>query len=186
MLNTMKVNSRLLRPKHVLEIIDEHGKYIDNINKDAAIIQVELEPTALGRYFPIALGIWADAPTAAQQLCDALANLQARAAVEAWTETLKSDRAAYLAQRDADADSASHPIQPSGLFKELRAALPENAAITMDAGTLCLQATDALNYHQPSSTLVAESQLGDVATLSRSAVAKHRCQHRREVFERNV
>ena len=37
MLNTMKVNSRLLRPKHVLEIIDEHGKYIDNINKDAEI-----------------------------------------------------------------------------------------------------------------------------------------------------
>ncbi len=121
----------------------------DNINKEAAIIQVELEPTALGRYFPIALGIWADAPTAARQLCDALGTLEARDAVEAWTETLKSDRAAYLAQRDADADSASHPIQPSGLFKELRAVLPEDAAVTMDAGTLCLQATDALNYYQP-------------------------------------
>ncbi len=121
----------------------------DNINKDAAIIQVELEPTALGRYFPIALGIWADAPTAAQQLCEALGNLEARAAVEAWTEALKSERTAYLAQRDADADSASHPIQPSGLFKELRAVLPQDVAITMDAGTLCLQATDALNYYQP-------------------------------------
>lgn len=62
---------------------------------------------------------------------------------------LKNQRTTYLAQRDADADSAAHPIQPSGLFKELRNVLPENAAITMDASTLCLQATDALNYHQP-------------------------------------
>ncbi len=121
----------------------------DNINKGAAIIQVELEPTAIGRYFPIALGIWADAPTAALQLCDALGNLEARAEVEAWTEALKTERAAYLQQRDREADSAAHPIQPSGLFKELRRVLPEDAAVTMDAGTLCLQATDALNYHQP-------------------------------------
>ena len=34
----------------------------DNINKDAAIIQVELDPTAIGRHFPVAVGIWADAP----------------------------------------------------------------------------------------------------------------------------
>ena len=43
----------------------------DNISEAADIIQVELEPTAIGRYFPVALGIWADAPTAALQLRDA-------------------------------------------------------------------------------------------------------------------
>ena len=43
------------------------------------------------------------------------------------------------------------PIQPSGLFKVLRKVLPENSSITMDAGTLCLQATDALNYFEPRS-----------------------------------
>ena len=68
----------------------------DNINRDAAIIQVELEPTALGRYFPIALGIWADAPTAAQQLCDALADQEARAEVEAWTQAYRDERSANL------------------------------------------------------------------------------------------
>ena len=34
----------------------------DNINEDAAIVQVELDPTAIGRHFPVALGIWGDAP----------------------------------------------------------------------------------------------------------------------------
>ena len=121
----------------------------DNINKDAEIIQVELEPTAIGRYFPITVGIWADAPTAAGQLCDALGTLEAKAEVEAWTVALKAERAAYLEKRDADADTTDQPIQPSGLFKMLRSVLPDDAAVTMDAGTLCLQATDALNYHQP-------------------------------------
>lgn len=120
----------------------------DNINKDAAIIHVELEPTAIGRYFPVALGIWADAPTAARQLTAALAGLEARAAVEAWTGAYKAERAAWLDKRDAEADGA-HPIQPSGLFRELRKVLPKDGAITMDAGTLCLQATDALEYWQP-------------------------------------
>ena len=121
----------------------------DNINEQADIIQVELEPTALGRYFPITLGIWADARATARQLCDELGKLEARAEVDAWTRTCIEERQNYLQQRDANAETEAHPIQPSGLYKELRAVLPKSAAITMDAGTLCLQATDALNYWEP-------------------------------------
>jgi len=120
----------------------------DNISETADIIQIELEPTAIGRYFPITLGIWADAPTAAQQLTNVITNLDARQDAENWTAIFQQERVDYLAKRDADADM-SNPIQPSGLFKTLRDVLPQNAAFTMDAGTLCLQATDAMNYFQP-------------------------------------
>ncbi|MGB0843978.1 MAG: thiamine pyrophosphate-binding protein [Alphaproteobacteria bacterium] len=123
----------------------------DNINQDAQIIQVELEPTALGRYFPISMGIWADAPATAIQLREAVLELEAKAEVEAWTQTFKDDRQAFLTKRDAEAASDVFPIQPSGLYKELRHVLPQDVAITMDAGTLCLQATDALNYWSPKS-----------------------------------
>ena len=121
----------------------------ENINEQAAIIQVELEPTAIGRYFPVAIGIWADARTAAQQLRDVLSNMEKRADVETWTQRYKSKRARYLEKRDSEAATDAHPIQPSGLFKALRDVLPRNTAVTMDAGTLCLQATDALNYWEP-------------------------------------
>lgn len=125
----------------------------DYISEAAKIIHIELEPTAIGRHFPVALGIWADAPTAARQLCRGLAKCRTesriRDAVEAWTRAYRDERVAYLANRDADADNTAHPIQPSGLFRVLRDVLPQNAAITMDAGTLCLQATDAMNYWQP-------------------------------------
>lgn len=122
----------------------------DNINRDAKIIQVELEPTAIGRFFPVELGIWADAPTVATQLTAALGDMSNRAKADAWTREFQAQRKAFLNTRDAEAIE-TNPMQPSGLFKALRGVLPQDAAITMDAGTLCLQATDALNYWNPKS-----------------------------------
>ena len=123
----------------------------DNINRDAKIIHVELDPTAIGRHFPVEIGIWADAPTAALQLVAALQLIKNRQLADQWTAAFKAERSAYLAKRDADAVVDTALIQPSGLFKTLRDVLPHDAAITMDAGTLCLQATDAMNYWQAKS-----------------------------------
>lgn len=123
----------------------------DNINKDASIIQIELEPTAIGRYFPVEIGLWSDAPAAASQLVKALEEIENRNLAGAWTNTYLKERKAYLEKRDEDADISTVPIQPSGMFKTLRDTLPQSAAVTMDAGTLCLQATDALNYWRPKS-----------------------------------
>ncbi len=122
----------------------------DNINQNAKIIQIELEPTAIGRYFPIALGIWADASHAAQQLSAEITQTrtQANASAQQWFADYEQARKIYRQARDDDADTTTHPTQPSGLFKSLRAVLPRNSAFTMDAGTLCLQATDAMNYYE--------------------------------------
>ncbi|MGB3314760.1 MAG: thiamine pyrophosphate-binding protein [Albidovulum sp.] len=151
------VASRLVREADVILALGTRVGFnatfysYDNINRDAAIIQVELEPTAIGRYFPVALGIWADAPTAAVQLTEAVGKLRDRASADTWTDAYKAERQAFLAKRDADAQVDAMPIHPSGLFKTLRDVLPHDAAVTMDAGTLCLQATDALNYWTPKS-----------------------------------
>ena len=123
----------------------------DNINRDAAIIHVELDPTAIGRYFPVTMGIWADARATAQQLTAAIKTAAMKAEVEAWTKTFQDERKAYRQQRDDDAVMTQQPMQPSGLFKTLRQVLPQDAAFTMDAGTLCLQATDAMEYWTPPS-----------------------------------
>ncbi len=121
----------------------------DNISKDAKIIQIEQEATALGRYFPIAIGIWGDAPGVAEQLVQAIRRTNAICQAEQWTETFQRQRRAYLEQRDTRAQLDADPIVPTALFKILRDVAPSNAAFTLDAGTLCLQATDALNYHTP-------------------------------------
>ena len=121
----------------------------DNINRDAAIIQVEIEPTEIGRHFPVALGIWADAPTVADQLAEAVRTAAAIREATQWTAQFQAERKAFLARRDAEAVMDETPIQPSGLFRAYRRVLPRDAAIVLDAGTMTLQATDALEYREP-------------------------------------
>ena len=121
----------------------------DNINRDAAIIQVEIEPTEIGRHFPVSMGIWADAATVADQLAEAVRSAAAVREASQWTAQFQAERRAFLARRDAEAVMDEAPIQPSGLFRAFRRVLPRDAAIVLDAGTMTLQATDALEYWEP-------------------------------------
>ena len=123
----------------------------DNINKRAKIIQIELEKKMLGRYFPISIGICADAATATNQIYNEIKKQKIILDVKKWTNSYLKERNIFLADREKINSNNIFPIQPSGLFKELRRVLPKNSAITLDAGTLCLQATDALEYYDPPS-----------------------------------
>ena len=123
----------------------------ENINKKAKIIQVELEKKMLGRYFPISVGICADAATATKQIYNEIKKQKIILNVKNWTNNYLKERSNFLNKRDRNRSLNKFPIQPSGLFKQLRKVLPKNSAITLDAGTLCLQATDALEYYNPPS-----------------------------------
>tara|TARA_Y100000591_G_scaffold111967_1_gene95497 strand:- start:161 stop:1858 length:1698 start_codon:yes stop_codon:yes gene_type:complete len=122
----------------------------ENINKEAKIIQVEIEKKMLGRYFPISLGINADASIIAKQLLKELKDKRIYLDVNDWTSSFKKNRLKFINNRNK-ISSKNFPIQPKALFKELRKVLPKNTAITLDAGTLCLQATDQLEYYNPPS-----------------------------------
>ena len=117
-----------------------------NLNPAAKIIQIELDQQAIGRYFPVAVGIWADAPTVAAQLVQALKNTSKRRQPDKWCSQFSDARRAWLVERDDKANMEASPIQPAALYRVLRETLPKDVVYTMDAGTLCLQATDALNY----------------------------------------
>jgi len=119
----------------------------ENLNKKAKIIQIELENKMLGRYFPISVGVCADASTVAKQLYNKIKINKLNKEINIWTKKYLNERAFYLQARDKTIKN--FPIQPTNLFKQLRNVLPKNSAITLDAGTLCLQATDALNYYDP-------------------------------------
>jgi len=121
----------------------------DNLNRAAKIIQVEVEPTAIGRFFPVEIGIEGDAGRVAESLTAALARHRATATAVQWAADFAARRAALLAERDETARRPAHPIQPAALYGALRAALPADTMLTMDAGTLCLQATDQMLYRQP-------------------------------------
>jgi thiamine pyrophosphate-dependent acetolactate synthase large subunit-like protein len=121
----------------------------DNINRDARIIQVEAEPTAIGRFFPVELGLLGLAGEVSRDLCALLQGHVAAREVRDWSEAFVQARLTMLEKRDVDAGTGSDPLQPGFLFKTLRKVLPDDTMYTMDAGTLCLQATDNMRYVQP-------------------------------------
>ncbi len=122
----------------------------ENINKKAKIIQVELEKSMIGRYFPVAVGIYGDAATISEQLYKEIKKQNITLDIKKWTNNYLNERKNFLINRDVFKQK-NFPIQPHGLFKQLRQVIPKNSAITLDAGTLCLQATDALEYYDPPS-----------------------------------
>jgi len=123
----------------------------ENINKKGKIIQIELEKKMLGKYFPTTVKIHADAATATKQLYDQIKKNKIKLKIKSWTNSYINERREYLFRRDKENLGPNFPIHPKGLFKQLRKVLPKNSAITLDAGTLCLQATDALEYYDPPS-----------------------------------
>jgi thiamine pyrophosphate-dependent acetolactate synthase large subunit-like protein len=120
----------------------------DHLNRDARIVQVEIEPTALGRFFPVEVGIHGDAGAVARALAAELGTGAPHPDAVDWSESFRARRAALLATRDAAARAPSDRIQPAQLYGAIRAAAPDDAMYTMDAGTLCLQATDQLAYRR--------------------------------------
>jgi thiamine pyrophosphate-dependent acetolactate synthase large subunit-like protein len=125
----------------------------DNLNRDALIIQVEIEPTAIGRFFPAGIGIWGDARKVAVQLAAEIGRLPSKDASSRWTSNFQAERRTLIAERERAPEMLITPIQPDDLFRVLRGVLPRDSIITMDAGTLCLQATDKLNYFETPSLL---------------------------------
>ena len=123
----------------------------DNINKKALIIQIDIDQKSLGRYFPISLGICNNVKEVTEKLFIEVQKQKNIPSHEDWTKKFLNNKHKYLERRERQADLNLKPIQPSGLFKILRETLPRNSAITLDAGTLCLQATDMLNFYEPRS-----------------------------------
>ena len=123
----------------------------DNISKSAKIVQIDIDPISIGRYFPVEIGIQGDVKIFLAQLNSLLKNRILNNNHHDWIQNFIKKKIEYYKKRDEDADTNSKIIQPSGLFKELRNLIPKNSSITLDAGTLCLQATDEFNFFESKS-----------------------------------
>jgi len=128
----------------------------------AKIVQVDIDPLAIGRYYPVALGIVGDAGAVAGALAEVMDAVPAeRAPWRARNETFVKDRQQLRQGREEVAGRGSKPLHPEAIYSELRKVAPRNALFTIDAGTTCLQATDKLPCHTVPS-LIAPLDCGNI------------------------
>jgi acetolactate synthase-1/2/3 large subunit/sulfoacetaldehyde acetyltransferase len=128
----------------------------------ARIVQVDIDPLAIGRYYPVALGIVGDAGAVAGGLADAVDAIPAeRAPWRARNEKFARDRKQLRQGREDTAARGARPLHPEAIYADLRKVAPRNALFTIDAGTTCLQATDSLPCHTVPS-LIAPLDCGNI------------------------
>ncbi len=119
------------------------------LGPDTAIVQVDIESRDIGRYYPVALGIQADARETCLALLGALAGDGESPARPEWrqeAETLKGQRQQRLAN---EALLDTKPMKPQRVYAELRRALPPETIVTLDAGAAPAYGYDRLHFARP-------------------------------------
>ena len=149
------VASRLTREADVILVLGARLAFNstflshDYISASAAIAQVDIEGSAIGRYFPVSLGVQADARETAIALNHAVASEGLTGTGWAdWLASFREDRASLDTERAVEAELDGVPLHPHRALAEIRDALPEDAIVTLDTGNACLNAADRLAHHQ--------------------------------------
>jgi acetolactate synthase-1/2/3 large subunit/sulfoacetaldehyde acetyltransferase len=129
------------------------------VQPGTAIIQVDIEGRDIGRYYPVAVGIQADARETCSALLDALDRGHACAPRRAWLAEAAGLRATRQARLAAEAALEAKPMKPQRVYAELRRALPPGTIVALDAGAAPAYGYDRLELTTPR-TLLTPLDLG--------------------------
>jgi acetolactate synthase-1/2/3 large subunit/sulfoacetaldehyde acetyltransferase len=122
------------------------------IKPETAIVQIDIENRDIGRHYPVAIGIQADAREACAALLEALdgGGPVSRPAWRQEAKTLREQRHVRLA---AEAVLDSKPMKPQRVYAELRRALPPETIVALDAGAAPAYGYDRLQFARPGTFL---------------------------------
>jgi acetolactate synthase-1/2/3 large subunit/sulfoacetaldehyde acetyltransferase len=129
------------------------------IKPGTTIIQIDIESKDIGRYYPVTVGMQADAREACHALLSALARDGARGVSQAWRQEATGLRAQRLARLDAEAALDAKPLKPQRVYAELRRALSPETIVTLDAGAAPAYGYDRLQFARPR-TFITPLDLG--------------------------
>ena len=119
------------------------------IRPETAIIQVDIDGRDIGRYYPVALGIQADARETCEAVLHALGTTGAKPAGPAWGEEIAKLREQRQARLTGEATLDTEPLKPQRVYAELRRALPPDTIVALDAGAAPAYGYDRLHFAQP-------------------------------------
>jgi acetolactate synthase-1/2/3 large subunit len=115
-------------------------------NPQAAMIQVDIEASEIGRNRPVEVGIVGDARLVLEQLARAIAPGQDRTA---WLRRLGELRTSFLQEVEGHAHSGAVPIHPLRLCREISEFLGREATLALDGGEIQIWASMALGAYRP-------------------------------------
>jgi len=129
------------------------------IRPGTQIVQIDVHAGDIGRYYPVAVGIQADAREACVALLDALARGGAGSAPAEWRREAEALRDQRQTRLEADRRLDASPMKPQRVYAELRRALPPGTIVALDAGAAPAYGYDRLAFSRPR-TLLTPLDLG--------------------------
>ena len=99
------------------------------------LVHVDIDPSEIGRNYPVALGIVADAKVFLSQLAVELATRNPQRSRHApWLAAIAGWREEWDAFVRPNFDMGGSPLRPERVVKEVRRALPDDGIISLDSG----------------------------------------------------
>jgi thiamine pyrophosphate-dependent acetolactate synthase large subunit-like protein len=151
----------------------------DYVSSTAYIVQIDIEARAIGRYFPVSLGIQGDAKVFTDSLLAAGPRVEGE--WKEWREAFFRNKEVLQNERVIEATNSATPLLPTRVLGEIREALPREAIVTVDTGNVCLQAADRLAHYQCPS-LIAPLDFGLVGFAYAAAIGAAAGGNGRPVF----
>lgn len=117
----------------------------ENLAPGVKIVQVDVEASAVGRYFPAEVAIVADAKEflGAMSVANAIGEREA-----GWVETAVEGRRELLESRRKALVEHTGPLSPAIVYAALQSVLPRDVIVTVDTGTASLHAVDGMQTYQ--------------------------------------
>jgi len=123
------------------------------IQPGTRIVQIDIDSRDIGRTYPVALGIQADARETLAALLGALERDPVPATSAAWQEETQGLRVQRQQRLHAEANLNTLPLKPQRVYVELRRVLPPETIVTLDAGAAPAYGYDRLHFSQPGTFL---------------------------------
>jgi sulfoacetaldehyde acetyltransferase len=136
------------------------------IPQQAQIIQIEVDEKELGRHYPLEVGILGDAKAVLGGILQGLPHKPCDEARLSAIQQLRQQRQQRMASASA---SDALPLKPQRVYRELRAVLPRNTIVTIDAGAAASHAYNQLDFYEPQ-TFITPGDLGSVGAGFPSAL----------------
>jgi acetolactate synthase-1/2/3 large subunit len=99
------------------------------------LIQIDIDPSEIGRNYPAEYGILGDARASLEFLIDAARpRMNAGRSIAPWLARLEKGRAVWREYQSGLAQSDQMPLRPERMMQALSRAIPENAVVASDVG----------------------------------------------------
>lgn len=122
------------------------------LNANRTLIQIDVDDRAIGRNYPVDLGVVGDARASLAELRSLAKRAEAASYDEAPLAELRATTPRFLAEDRIASDAV--PLKPQRLIAELRQALPSDALLFVDNGTSIIWATHYYEARRPNTYFI--------------------------------